>query len=183
MAFTHRFLHFTRLTNLHRYRLHRVELNAIADPEQRHRRLVELNVIEQCLNLFKTGAVQRRRVTTYMEGGEYTTPRIHACVFDPNTGDMKRLVVSNKKRARQSQENTNTNTNRYSHATFFCFAIIYCLRMQVNFKEFIDDLHDIYDLYTLGDENVIEDKPHAPQEAAPNVASDPRNTNGSYESH
>ena len=74
----------------------------MTDPEQRYRRLVELNVIEQCLNLFKTGAVQRRRVTTYKEGGEYTTPQIHACVFDPNTGDLKRLMVSNSVRLRFS---------------------------------------------------------------------------------
>jgi carbonic anhydrase len=54
-------LHSTRHL-LNRYRLHRLELNAIEDPEQRHCRLVELNVIEQCINLFKTGAVQRRRL-------------------------------------------------------------------------------------------------------------------------
>jgi hypothetical protein len=54
------------------------------------------------------------------------------------------------------------------------------LRIQVNFKEFIEDLHDIYDLYTLSDENVIEDKPHAPQAPATNVASDPRNTTGTF---
>jgi hypothetical protein len=89
-----------------RYRLHRQELDAIGDPEQRHRRLVELNVIEQCLNLFKTGAVQRKRVDNYklgkrsrMDGDDageefHTTPRIHACVFDPKTGDMNRLKVS-----------------------------------------------------------------------------------------
>jgi carbonic anhydrase len=99
----HRLLHSTRRT-LHRYRLHRLELNAIEDPEMRHRRLVELNVIEQCLNLFKTGAVQRKRVDTYKAGGEYVTPRIHACVFDPKTGDMNRLVVSNKKCARRQNQ-------------------------------------------------------------------------------
>jgi carbonic anhydrase len=88
--------------SLHRYRLHRLELNAIEDSEERYRRLVELNVIEQCLNLFKTGVVQKKRVDTYKEGGEYTTPQIHACVFDPNTGDMKRLQVSNKMCQRHS---------------------------------------------------------------------------------
>jgi carbonic anhydrase len=72
------------------------------DPEQRYRRLVELNVIEQCLNLFKTGVVQKHRVDTYKEG-EYTTPQIHACVFDPKTGDMKRLMVSNSMYSRRSE--------------------------------------------------------------------------------
>ena len=43
------------------YRLHAGELDAIEDPEERHRRLVEKNVVEQCLNVFKTGVVQRRR--------------------------------------------------------------------------------------------------------------------------
>jgi carbonic anhydrase len=91
---TRHLLHSTR-NALHRYRLYRLELNAITDPEQRYHRLVELNVIEQCLNLFKTGVVQKRRVDTYKEGGEYTTPQIHACVFDPKTGDMKKLPVRN----------------------------------------------------------------------------------------
>lgn len=84
------------------YRLHRDELDGIADPEARHRRLVELNVIEQVLNLFKTGVVQRRRIINYKEGNRqsqgdsefYTTPRIHACVFDPKTGGLKNLKVS-----------------------------------------------------------------------------------------
>jgi carbonic anhydrase len=76
------------------YRLHQEELDAIRDPEARHRRLVELNVIEQALNLFKTGVVQRRRVETYMLGQEYTTPRVHACVFDPKTGYLTKLPVS-----------------------------------------------------------------------------------------
>jgi len=76
------------------YRLHQKELDAISDPEQRHRRLVELNVIEQCINLFKTGAVQRRRVETYMNKDlPYSTPRIHACVFDPKDGILRPLQV------------------------------------------------------------------------------------------
>jgi len=79
-----------------RYRLHKDELDAIADPEARYNRLVELNVIEQVLNLFKTGVVQRRRVHTFNKGKSYPTPRIHACVFDPRTGDLKRLPVRNQ---------------------------------------------------------------------------------------
>jgi hypothetical protein len=38
--------------------------------------------------------------------------------------------------------------------------------------EFYDDLHDIYDLVTLGDEDVINDKPHFPEDEIPYVASD-----------
>lgn len=37
------------------YRLHKDHLDHITDNEERHRRLVELNVIEQCINLYKTG--------------------------------------------------------------------------------------------------------------------------------
>jgi carbonic anhydrase len=41
------------------YRLHQVELNAIEDKTKRYRRLVELNVQEQCVNVIKTAWVQR----------------------------------------------------------------------------------------------------------------------------
>ncbi|HBI00580.1 carbonic anhydrase, partial [uncultured Flavobacterium sp.] len=41
------------------YRLHKKELNAIADENARYNRLVELNVQEQCVNLIKTAAVQK----------------------------------------------------------------------------------------------------------------------------
>jgi carbonic anhydrase len=77
------------------YRLHHEELDAIKDPEQRHKRLVELNVVEQCLNLFKTGAVQKKRVETFKnEDLEYSYPRIHACVFDPKDGILRQLDVN-----------------------------------------------------------------------------------------
>ena len=41
------------------YRLHKEELNAISDEEARYKRLVELNVQEQCINVIKTAEVQR----------------------------------------------------------------------------------------------------------------------------
>ena len=75
------------------YRLHQKELDRIKDPEKRHRRLCELNVIEQCINVYKTGVVQRKRVETYQAGQEFTTPRIHGLVFDPRVGRLKRLNV------------------------------------------------------------------------------------------
>jgi carbonic anhydrase len=71
------------------YRLHKSELDAIKDPDVRHRRFVELNVIEQCLNVFKSGIVQQRRKETYLEGE--MLPRVHAMVFDPKSGDLKRI--------------------------------------------------------------------------------------------
>ena len=73
------------------YRIHKDELNAITDPEVRHRRFVDLNVIEQCMNVFRTGVVQKRRKETFMAGEPFVRPQIHAMVFDPKTGDLKRL--------------------------------------------------------------------------------------------
>ena len=46
------------------YRLHKDHLDQIDNPEERHHRLVELNVVEQCLNLYKTDVVQRKRLQT-----------------------------------------------------------------------------------------------------------------------
>lgn len=84
------------------YRLHRKELNAIKDPEQRHRRLVELNVIEQCINLFKTGAVQRKRMETYANSDmPFSNPRIHPCIYDPKDGLLKELKVDFKKKLKE----------------------------------------------------------------------------------
>lgn len=75
------------------HRLHEAELQAIVEPEAKHRRLVELNAIEQCLNLFKTGVVQRRRAETANWSGGFTVPRIHAVVYDPKEGILKELDV------------------------------------------------------------------------------------------
>lgn len=58
---------------------------ALPEGKPRERRLVELNVVESCLNLFKTPTVQKKRVDTYMNADyAFTTPRIHALVFDPS---------------------------------------------------------------------------------------------------
>lgn len=72
------------------YRLHKDELNAIKDSEERHRRLVELNVTEQCMNLFKTAVVQKRRATPEES---QLAPRIHGTVFDQSTGLLKYLDI------------------------------------------------------------------------------------------
>lgn len=74
------------------YRLHKKELDGIKNDEARHRRLVELNVMEQCLNLYKTSVVQRRRLETYNDENEpMTVPRIHGLVFDPATGILSKV--------------------------------------------------------------------------------------------
>jgi len=75
-------------------RMHRDELVKIDDPEARHRRLVELNVVESCLSLFKTPIIQKKRVETH-DNPDYpwSMPRIHALVFDPAVGRLNRLDV------------------------------------------------------------------------------------------
>jgi len=75
------------------YRLHAEELDAIPDKEQRARRLVEVNVIEQAINIYKTRVVQSRRVETYKNLDEYqfVQPKIHPVVYEPGTGELRRL--------------------------------------------------------------------------------------------
>ena len=67
------------------YRIHRVELNGIQDEDQRYRRLVELNVQEQCINVIKTAEVQR----AYRERGI----TVHGWVFDIHTGKLIDLEI------------------------------------------------------------------------------------------
>lgn len=65
------------------YRLNHRELQRLGDPssEEFHRRLVELNVREQCINLFKTSTVQQNRT-------KFGFPSIHGFVYDINSGKM-----------------------------------------------------------------------------------------------
>ncbi|MDO4879967.1 MAG: carbonic anhydrase [Capnocytophaga sp.] len=63
------------------YRLHRMELDAIKDEEQRYRRLVELNVEEQCINIAKMACVQESYLAEHY-------PIVHGWVFDIKTGQL-----------------------------------------------------------------------------------------------
>ena len=77
------------------YAKHRQELDAIENADARHRRLVDLNVIQQCINVFKAGEVQKRRAQVYEESEQSDiSPLVHAMVFDPKSGDLKRLDVN-----------------------------------------------------------------------------------------
>ena len=67
------------------YRLHRQELDAIADEDLRYKKLVELNVQEQCVNVLKTADVQR----AYIE----RTLTVHGWVFDIKTGQLIDLKI------------------------------------------------------------------------------------------
>ena len=67
---------------------------------ERHKRLVELNVVEQCLNLYKTNVVQTKRHETYTsKHPEGVYPRIHPVVFNPREGLLKSLGHDMKRRA------------------------------------------------------------------------------------
>jgi len=78
-------------------RLHKEELDAIADPEERHRRLVELNVQEQCFNLFGNSIVQQMQAKT-------GRPRIHGFVYDIKNGLLKHLDIDFKSQVKQYRD-------------------------------------------------------------------------------
>lgn len=67
------------------YRLHKNELNAIPDENQRYNRLIELNVQEQCINLIKTAAIQQ----AHKERGLL----VHGWVFDVHSGKLIDLKI------------------------------------------------------------------------------------------
>jgi carbonic anhydrase len=67
------------------YRLHKAELKDITDEEEKYRRLVEVNVQEQCLNVLKTAEVQ-----VAYRAGELT---VHGWVFDIHTGKLIDLKI------------------------------------------------------------------------------------------
>lgn len=67
------------------YRIHRKELNAIDDDDLRYKRLVELNVQEQCVNIIKTADVQK----AYKE----RMLTVHGWIFDIQTGELIDLKI------------------------------------------------------------------------------------------
>ena len=69
------------------FRLHQVELNEITEPAQRERKLVELNVKEQVLNLGKTSIVQNAWRTR-------KDLNVHGWVYDVKDGILKDLDVT-----------------------------------------------------------------------------------------
>ena len=67
------------------YRIHKNELDGIKDEEERYRRLVELNVQEQCVNVLKTSEVQ----LAYKDRGI----TVHGWVFDIHSGQLIDLKI------------------------------------------------------------------------------------------
>jgi carbonic anhydrase len=68
------------------YRIHQAELDAIEDNHRRFDRLVERNVLEQCLNIIKIDHVQR---AWYQTGH----PKLHGWVFDVRSGRLIDLAL------------------------------------------------------------------------------------------
>jgi len=67
------------------YRLHKAELDLITDEELKYKRLVELNVQEQCVNIIKTSDVQKA-----YQDRDFT---VHGWVFDIHTGKLIDLKI------------------------------------------------------------------------------------------
>ncbi|MDX9882363.1 MAG: carbonic anhydrase [Prolixibacteraceae bacterium] len=67
------------------YRLHRKELDAIVDEEEKYKRLVELNVQEQCINVIKTADVQKANKERNL--------KVHGWVFDVHSGNLIDLKI------------------------------------------------------------------------------------------
>ena len=66
------------------YRIHSDELRPLNE-EDKYRRLVELNVEEQCINLIKTAAVQQAYKRRNLI--------VHGWVFDIHTGELIDLKI------------------------------------------------------------------------------------------
>lgn len=78
------------------YRLHKEELNSIADETQKYRRLVELNVEEQCLNVIKTADVQLAAKSRNL--------KVHGWVMDMETGKLIDLKIDFDKKLKGIME-------------------------------------------------------------------------------
>ena len=68
------------------YRLYQKELDAIKDEDARYRRLIELNIQEQCVNIINTAVVQK----TYFKTGH---PIVHGWVYDISNGLLRDLEI------------------------------------------------------------------------------------------
>jgi len=71
------------------YRIHKDELNGIADEHQRYNRLVELNVQEQCINIIKLASVQEAYLQRDL--------RVYGWVFDIESGRLIDLKIDFEK--------------------------------------------------------------------------------------
>lgn len=68
------------------YRIHRKELEAIVNEEEKYKRLVELNVQEQCINVIKTAEVQKANRDRNL--------KVYGWIFDIHTGKLVDLNIN-----------------------------------------------------------------------------------------
>lgn len=78
------------------YRIHREELKAISDEKKRSDRLVELNVLEQCINVIKTAAFQKANKERGLS--------VHGWVFDMSNGKLADLDIDFTAKLKDIQE-------------------------------------------------------------------------------
>lgn len=71
------------------YRLHKEELSSIQDEQMRYKRLAELNVLEQSINVLKTPEVQRAVIANRLN--------VHGWMFDISTGKLIDLEIQAQK--------------------------------------------------------------------------------------
>ena len=67
------------------YRIHRKELDSIKDEGEKYKRLVELNVQEQCINVIKTAEVQKANTERNL--------KVYGWIFDIHTGKLVDLKI------------------------------------------------------------------------------------------
>ena len=68
------------------FRIYKDDFKKIENAEERYKKLVELNVYEQCRNVIKTAVLQK----SYVENG---FPIVHGWVFDLHNGLLKDLEI------------------------------------------------------------------------------------------
>lgn len=78
------------------YRIHKDELNEIDDEEARYKKLVELNVQEQCFNVIKTAVVQK--------ADKEREINVHGWVFDIHSGKLIDLKIDFRKQLENVME-------------------------------------------------------------------------------
>lgn len=89
------------------YRIHQTELDSIEDEGLRYDRLVELNVLEQCVNVIKMACVQERYILE-----EY--PIVHGWVFDLRTGKIIDLEIDFEKVLKDIQKIYNLSESSWT---------------------------------------------------------------------
>lgn len=68
------------------YRIHRKELDSILNEGERYKRLIELNVQEQCINIIKTAEVQKANSERNL--------KVYGWIFDIHNGTLVDLKIN-----------------------------------------------------------------------------------------